>query len=487
MASRRPGPGELLTGAGGALLLVALFLPWFGLDGRVRVPGSGQVITVGRDPLNAWESFTALDILLALLAAVALAVLVVALVRTPRAALVAAAAGGAAVGALLIIYRLIDVPDIPVGDAGDTTYETGRKLGAFFGLLCTAGIAWGAGMIGVGAGEAAAPEPPPEPEPLLPEPVPPAPHEPAPPAPSPLAAWSRAAIDAEVQAGWRRYDRRLGTRYARYFAERPELAGDQRTSARDLVAALPPGWEAPVDAVPERKWERRHLSAKSSEMLGLALLGVAATRDPSLAWLWEALAPLPSAADEAHSLRFGHVVDATLLGERPRQTGFDVLVDDPNAVIGLSIKWREHGVGACLCRGEGVGPLAGEECSRRVQQRQPYWDAAVDLLGLAERAAGAPCPISPAYEIVRQAAALRALTDPDRPAVLGLVYDSENPYFAPSGDWPGWPALLADAFNGTELRFVAISWQELFPALPLDDATRAWADDKHGLSVRSEG
>ncbi len=44
MTSRRPGPGELLAGASGVLLLLVMFLPWFGLDGRARVPGTGQVI-----------------------------------------------------------------------------------------------------------------------------------------------------------------------------------------------------------------------------------------------------------------------------------------------------------------------------------------------------------------------------------------------------------------------------------------------------------
>ena len=322
------------------------------------------------------------------------------------------------------------------------------------------------------------PEPEPEPEPLPPEPAPPEP------APSPLLAWSRAAIDAEAQPAWRRYDRRLGTRYARYFADRPELAGEQRTSARDLVAALPPGWEAPADAVPDRPWERRHLAAKSSEMLGLGLLGVAATRDPSLAWLWDALEPLPVAAGDAPSLRFGHVVDPTLLGERPRPTTLDVLVDDPNVLIGLSIKWREHGVGGCSCRGEGVGPAAGDRCSRRVEQRGAYWDAAADLLGLPERGPDAPCPISPVYETVRQAAALTALAGTGRPAVLALLYDAGNPYFAPTGDWPGWPALLDQAVAGADperFRFAAVSWQELVPALPLDADARAWAADKHGL------
>jgi hypothetical protein len=502
MAPRRPGPGELLAGASGALLLLAMFLPWFGLNGRARVPGTGEVISVGRDNLSAWEAFGGIDIVLALAAALAIAVLLVALVSKPPPALVVAATGAAALAALLIVYRLIDPPDIAVADPGDTAYETGRRLGIFFGLLFTAGIAWGVGRAGAEAEEPAAEAPvtappaTPAPAPRAPAPAPVAPARPPrqparrlpPPAPaeptpvlSPLAGWTRAAIDAEAQLAWRRHDRRLGARYARYFEDHPELVGEQRTSARDLVAALPPGWEAPADAIPDRPWQRHHLSAKSSQMLGVGLLGVAASRDPSLAWLWDALAPLPPAADETPSLEFAHVVDPALLGERPRQTSFDVLIDDPAVLIGIETKWREHGVGTCLCRGEGVGPLEGEHCSRRVEQREAYWEAAADVLGLGPREPDEPCPISPVYEVVRHAAALRALAG-DRPVVLALVYDADNPYFAPTGDWPGWPALLEQAVEaGERFRFAAISWQELTPMLPLDEPTRAWAADKHGL------
>jgi hypothetical protein len=502
MASRRPGPGELLAGASGLLLLLAMFLPWFGLNGRARVPGSGQVITVGRDNLDAWEAFSAIDVVLAVAAVLAVAVLVAALVSTPPPPLVLAATGAAALAALLIVYRLIDVPDIPIGDPGDTTYETGRRIGAFFGLLCTAGIAWGAGLMG-----AAAPTAKPEPEPTAPEPAPappepaqepaaaaarrrpapaaPAPQRPAPAAPSPLAGWTRPAIDAECQSAWRRHDRRLGVRYARYFEAHPDLAGDQRTAARDPAAALPPGWEELVGAVPEDAWQRRQLSAKSSQTLGVGLLGVAARREPSLEWLWELLAPLPAAADPAPRLEFAHVVAPELLGERPRQTSLDVLVDDPSVLIGIETKWREHGIGNCLCRGAGVGPLPGERCSRRVEQRDAYWETAEEVLGLGAREPGSACPISPVYETVRHAAALRALGGADRPVVLALFYDSDNPYFAPSGEWPGWPALLGEAVDAAadpeRFGFAAVAWQELVPALPLDEETRAWAADKHGL------
>jgi len=530
MRARHPGPGELVAGAGGLLLLLAMFLPWFGLNGRARVPGSGEVITVGRGEVDAWEAFSGIDVLLLLVAALAMALLVLALVSTPPPELAVAVSGASALAALLIVYRLIDAPDLPIGDAGDTAYETGRRIGAFFGLICTAGIAWGAGRAGAAAApapaaaapaaaapaaaapEAPAPTPaaasaapasaapaPATPPPAraaspAPAPTPAASPTPAPrpaPAPaaarhaapaSPLAAWPRAAIDAECQTAWRRYDRGLTTRYTRYFADHPELAGEQRTSARDLVAALPPGWQAPADAIPDRPWQRKHLSAKSSQLLAVGLLGVAASGDPSLTWLWDALAPLPPAAEDAPSLEFAHVVDPKLLGERPRQTGFDVLVDDPAVLIGIETKWREHGVEACRCRGDGVGPLEGERCSRRVEQRELYWDAAADVLGLEPRAPGAPCPISPAYEAVRHAAALRALAGADRPAVLVQLYDANNPYFAGAGDWPGWPELLGQALDAEGFRFAAISWQELVPLLPLDEPTRTWAADKHGLA-----
>jgi hypothetical protein len=494
MAPRRPGPGELLAGASGLLLLGSMFLPWFGLNGRARVPGVG-VIEIGAGNLNAWEAFAAIDIVLAVAAALAIAVLVVAYLAEPPQPLVLALIAGAALAALLIVYRLLDPPSIHV-EASDTAYETARRLGAFFGLLCTAGMTWAANLIGAPARDAAEPAPA-EPAPATAEPAaPPAPAAPAArepalaprrrrrvPAPPALAAWARPDIDAVCQQAWRRYDRRLGARYERYFEDNPELAGDQRISARDYAAALPPGHDELVGAIPEDARHRQHLSGKSTQTLAVGLLGAAAVRDPSLEWLWDALR-LPAPAGDAPSIEFEHRVSPQLLGERPRQTTIDVLVEDDDVVIAIESKWREHGIATCLCRGDGVGPAAGLRCSRRVETREPYWDAAATL-GLPEREPEAPCPISPAYQAIRNCAAVRALAGPERLAVFALVYDLQNPYFAPADDWPGWPALLHEAISAhadpEDLRFAAISWQELVPALPLDDATRAWAADKHGL------
>jgi outer membrane biosynthesis protein TonB len=551
MASRRPGPGELLVGASGFLLLLVMFLPWFGLDGRVRVPNIG-VISIGAQNLNAWEAFGAIDIVLAFVAALAIALAAVAFYAEPPPALVLAVIAGAGLAALLVLFRLIDVPDIQIEAPGDASYEVGRRLGAFFGLLCTAGMTWGANLVGAAApaparekparraepetpvreapaparDEAPAPAhaapapareaptparevpaPPPEPareEPALPpEPAreePALPPEPArAPAPRParsrrgaapepaaaaLAAWSREAIDAACQPAWRRYDRRLGARYERYFEDHPELAGEQRISARDYASALPPGWDELVDEVPDDARHRQHLSGKSSQTLAVGLLGVAARTDPSLGWLWDALGPLPDAGSETRRIEFEHRVSAELLGERPRQTSIDVLVDDPEVVIAIESKWREHGIASCLCRGDGVGPAPGLRCSGRVEQRAPYWDAAATM-GLGDREPGAGCPISPSYQAIRNCAAVRALAGPERLAVFALVYDAQNPYFADTDEWPGWPRLLDEAVSAhadlEDLRFAAISWQELVPLLPLDEPTRAWAADKHGL------
>jgi hypothetical protein len=526
MASRRPGPGELLAGASGFVLLLAMFLPWFGADSSARLPDSAIVVNFSTNA-SAWEAFAGIDLVLAATALLALALLAIALTRDPPPQLAVAAAAAAALAALLIVFRLIDPPDVAIGVAPDTAYETGRRIGAFLGLLCTAGIAWGANLAGFGQAAPrrgpvrlgapvepaeAAPAALREPVPTAAEPtLPAAPARPAAPAPAavpapaaaepprrgalaqpapspaltagPLGGWTRETIDAECEQAWRRYDRRLGARYARYFEEHPDLAGEQRSSARDLAAALPTGWERLAHAVPEDAWDRQHLSGKSSQTLGVALLGVAASRDPSLEWLWRALDGLPAPADPEPRLEFEHVVEASLLGERPRQTSIDLLVDDPYVLIGIATKWRERGVGACLCRGEGTGPAPGNRCSRRVEQREPYWETAATVLGLAPRDPAAPCPISPAYEAVRQAAALRALAGRGRPAVLAFVYDATNPYFAATDGWPGWPELLGESVRADpdRFRFTAISWQELVPLLPLDDPTRAWAADKHGL------
>jgi hypothetical protein len=285
----------------------------------------------------------------------------------------------------------------------------------------------------------------------------------------------RAEIDAQCARSWRAYDRRLGARYGAYFAAHPELAGDKRGWARDLEAALPPGWGELAAEIPTRAWERRHLSGKSTQTLSLGLLGVAARRDPSLRWLFGALG-LPRPRDPV--MEFGH---SAAPGGRPAPP--EVLVHDERAVVSVAARRREAGVGACSCR---AGPGEEGRCSPRVAGKE-LWEAARELFEIPPRAPGAPCQLSAALGAVRAAAAARTRAADGRLAVLALIHDADNPYFGGCGDWAGWPAALVAAAgchaDRRRLAVAAISWQELLPRLPLDGATRAWARERHGLGV----
>jgi len=72
MEPSRPGTGELVAGAGGFLLLLVMFLPWFGIDASFVLPNSDRTITIAERSLNAWQSFAAIDLLLAATGSLAL-------------------------------------------------------------------------------------------------------------------------------------------------------------------------------------------------------------------------------------------------------------------------------------------------------------------------------------------------------------------------------------------------------------------------------
>jgi hypothetical protein len=141
---RSPGAGELVAGAGGALLLIATFLPWFALDSAVALPDRPGGVTVRGDGVNAWHAFAVIDVLLlaAALAAIALLAVRPALGRPVPQPLALAVAAAGAVCALLVVYRLLDPPDL-VTAADTASHEIGRRLGSFFALLAAAGISWG--------------------------------------------------------------------------------------------------------------------------------------------------------------------------------------------------------------------------------------------------------------------------------------------------------------------------------------------------------
>jgi RsiW-degrading membrane proteinase PrsW (M82 family) len=114
MRLRRVRPLELITGACGVALLVALFVPWF-------------------EAADAWEAFSVLDLLLAAVAAAAVALPVIAAANAKTDAPIAATALtalGGIVASLLVLYRLLE----PVGDGS-------RCIGLYLGIAASLGIA----------------------------------------------------------------------------------------------------------------------------------------------------------------------------------------------------------------------------------------------------------------------------------------------------------------------------------------------------------
>jgi hypothetical protein len=114
---RRLRFGEWLALAGGVLLIVSLFLPWYG-------------------DVSGFEAMTVIDILLVLIAAVGIALAVLQATQTTPALPVAFGVLTVVIGAigvLLVLFRLIDAP----GDVG------GPATGAWLGLVAAAGMTVG--------------------------------------------------------------------------------------------------------------------------------------------------------------------------------------------------------------------------------------------------------------------------------------------------------------------------------------------------------
>jgi hypothetical protein len=130
--------GELIAGACGLLLLVAMLLPWYGRDTDV----AGVVLS---ESWNAWQALSIVAVVLFVIGVTAIAVPVARALWPPAAGL---RSGRllmplGLLGLALVLFRLIDMPipdiDLVQGDRADT----GRGAGLFLALLATAGIAYG--------------------------------------------------------------------------------------------------------------------------------------------------------------------------------------------------------------------------------------------------------------------------------------------------------------------------------------------------------
>ena len=117
MDLRRLRAGEWIALAGGVLLLVSLFMPWY-------------------DDVTGFEVLSVIDILLVLVAAVGVALAVLQAIQTSPALPVAFGVLSVTIGAigvLLVLFRLIDAP----GDVG------GPAAGAWLGLAASVAITAG--------------------------------------------------------------------------------------------------------------------------------------------------------------------------------------------------------------------------------------------------------------------------------------------------------------------------------------------------------
>ena len=304
-----------------------------------------------------------------------------------------------------------------------------------------------------------------------------------------LAHWTTHAIDRECGPAYHRYEKARRQQYLDYFARHSNLrCPRQAHSAKSLVAALPPGCDDLATLIPRNARHVHARSGKSSQTLALAILGSAARLDPSLSWFWRAFdLPAPS-SQQNPSFTFERALPPALLDEKPRATVLDFAVDDPGFFVATETKWTEAGLGICSCAERVPGnPNMGGHCSERVLSRKSYWRVAERFFGLPpERLPLFDCPISPAYQAIRNVAAAQKLADGKRPFAFVLLYDAENPYFRATGTWPGWPAVLAEHLDGHErigFHFRAISWQELVSKFSLDGAVRNWAKEKHRLEL----
>jgi hypothetical protein len=123
--------GEWLAAAASVALFVLLFVPWYGAGDAgwfSYVPGPPGDRT-------AWQSFSAVDLLLALTAALGLTLAVTtATHRAPAVpvAFASIATAAALISLVVVVYRLVDQP------GPNDLVET--RIGAYLGLLAVLGI-----------------------------------------------------------------------------------------------------------------------------------------------------------------------------------------------------------------------------------------------------------------------------------------------------------------------------------------------------------
>ena len=131
MDASRLSFGEMVAAGSGLALLIFMFVPWYRNDRGFDVQS-----------LSAWKALAVIDLVLFLAAALAIGLAAARAARAmPRdlpASPATIVAGAGALAALLVLYRIVELPD-----PGVEGVEIGRKIGVYLGLIASIGIALG--------------------------------------------------------------------------------------------------------------------------------------------------------------------------------------------------------------------------------------------------------------------------------------------------------------------------------------------------------
>jgi hypothetical protein len=131
--------GEMIAAAGGLVLLVCMFLPWFGGE---RVGSGGALVAV--PTTTGWEAFSGvLDILIVVLAAVPIGIAVARANGSPLRLPLEQWAAVMIAGALLlvlVVVKLIDPPGVIDVAIPGLEIDISRKLAAFLAAAAAAAI-----------------------------------------------------------------------------------------------------------------------------------------------------------------------------------------------------------------------------------------------------------------------------------------------------------------------------------------------------------
>jgi hypothetical protein len=143
MDASRLRTGELIAGISAVVLFIVMFLPWYAVGGFAE-EALQQAQDLGFTPdvettANAWRAFGFIDLVLLVTAILAVGVAITAAIAEGP----AAAASSPTVAVLgvvstaLILYRIIDPPDL------EGLPDVGREFWLYAGLVAAAGIAYG--------------------------------------------------------------------------------------------------------------------------------------------------------------------------------------------------------------------------------------------------------------------------------------------------------------------------------------------------------